>query len=80
MFATWGLASDPCPPPEVHWPVMRELLAFGAQGTQRGPPRVFVAGPLRGDDQHEAAPPGHLLHHLLQATERGFAHRALAVA
>jgi len=59
------------PPPEVHWPVLRELPPFGAQGTQRGPPRVLAAGPLRGDDQHEAALQSRLRHHHLQATERG---------
>jgi len=50
---------------------MWELPPPGTQGAQCGPPRVLGAGPTLGNDQHYTSISCCLLHHLLQATERG---------
>jgi len=70
MYATWRLASGPCLPRRYRG------RSCGA-ATPWSPGRITRhttgtgAGPLRCNDQHEAAIPGRLFHHLLHAAEQG---------
>jgi len=58
-------------PTQVDQPFLGEAPTLGAEAAQGRPPQVPWAGPLRGDDQHQAALLRRLDHHLVGAAELG---------